>query len=311
MNEFLRFQILLQPKACASSRANCVYISHALRWHGLSASLGKRSDDEFENMYYDWKDEFAVAVNVPVSEDEQESRPFHTNWRCKFPRADWRTNMERAQSNDAPVWIQCAADGALASLRDAYELNESSACSCTFAGFQSLFGGKKLTEDDCFGDALVVFNWEVGARKHVYSSKVLYAELARVADEYCGPSVPCNCKAGALVEIPTEMAQYLLRKDVHRRSMISAAKNSEAFAATVFSSGPPKTLQYMAVVPLQLLKFTSVRDGYAETQLPARQVLKCVYLGQPKDDGSFAHASLDWSSPEKGIIRTKVVLNGA
>ena len=135
----------------------------------------------------------AVVVSTP-NEDEQENEPFHRAWQCKCPRADWRTNLERARANDAPVWVQCAADGALALLKFSYTLNENSACSCAFAGFQSL-GGKRLTEDDCLGDAFVVFSWEVGTRKYTYTSKVPYAELASVADEYCDPSMPCNCKA--------------------------------------------------------------------------------------------------------------------
>ena len=61
--------------------------------------------------------------------------------------------LERARANDSTDWIQCAADGALALLRHACELTETSKCSCTFAGFQSIFGGKKLTADDDLGDA--------------------------------------------------------------------------------------------------------------------------------------------------------------
>jgi len=170
-----------------------------------------------------------------------------------------------------------------------------------------LFGGKKLTEDDCLGDALIVFSWTVGARHHTYSSKVPYEELARVAEQYCDPAVPCNCKAGALIEVPAEMAQRLLQIDAPRRSAIAAAKAAEDLAATVFQCGPSKPLKVMAVTPLHLLRFSSVRDGYAEVQLPAQQRLRCVYLGQPEDDGGgFAHASLDWSSSEWRISRTKV-----
>ena len=112
--------------------------------------------------------EIAVVVSAPVSEAEQEGRPFHTNLGCKCPRADWRTNLERARANDAPVWVQCAADGALALLKYSYTLNENSVCNCAFAGFESL-GGKKLTEDDYLGDAFVVFSWEVGTRKYTYT----------------------------------------------------------------------------------------------------------------------------------------------
>ena len=251
-----------------------------------------------------------VAVGVNVCEDEQDNHtqghcPFRSNWRCLCPRDHWQTVLERARSNDSTDWIQCAADGALALLRHAYELSEASECSCTFAGFQS-FGGKKLTADDDLGDAFVVFDWAVGPRQRSFSSKVLYEELARVVENYCDPTVPCNCKAGALVEPPAAMAQRLLEKDQPRRCMLAAAKNSEDLAAALIPRAPSKPLRVMAITPLYLLRFTAFEEGHVELQLPEQKPLKCVYLGQPKEDGNFAHASLDWAAPERGIKRTNV-----
>ena len=191
-------------------------------------------------------------------------------------------------------------------LLHAYDLSETSACSCIFAGYRSLFGGKKLTADDDLGDALVVFNWTVGPRRNCYTSKVLYEELARAADNYCDPAIPCNCTAGALIEPPAAMAQCLLQSDEQRRSMIAAAKNSEDSAAAAFPMCPPKPLKVMAVMPLHLLRLTAFQDGHVEIQLPGQKPLECAYLGQPKDDGSFAHPSLDWIAPERGARQTKV-----
>ena len=250
-----------------------------------------------------------MCVSVPAFENEQESggqekEPFR--WRCLCPRADWRTNAERAQANDIPVWLQWAVDGALTLLRHAYELSEGSDVTCSFVEYQRLFGGRKLTADDDLGDALIVFNWALGARQHTYRSKVLYEELARAADQYCHPTKPCNCNAGSLIEVPADMAQRLLELDVPRQSMMTTAKHSEDVAATMFPCGPGKSLKTMSVTPLHLLRFTRFRAGYSEEELPPEQPLRCVYLGQPKGDGHFAHASFDWTSPERGTDRTKV-----
>ena len=142
------------------------------------ASTGNTAAGAADSSYYDWGTEVpVVAVGVNVGDDEQDNYtqghcPFRSNWRCLCPRDHWQTVLERARSNDSTDWIQCAADGALALLRHAYELSEASECSCTFAGFQS-FGGKKLTADDDLGDAFVVFDWAVGPRQQPFSSKVL------------------------------------------------------------------------------------------------------------------------------------------
>ena len=172
-----------------------------------------------------------MVADVAVGEGERESRtegvsPLRSKLPCRCPRAGWRFYEERSDVTGAPVWIEWAADGALALLRHAYDLSETSECSCTFAGYQSLFGGKKLAADDDLGDALVVFDWAIGPRQYSYSSKVLYEELARAAHSYCDPAVPCNCQAGALIEPPGAMAQRLLACDERRRSMLAAAKNS-------------------------------------------------------------------------------------
>ena len=127
-----------------------------------------------------------MVASANMGEGQPENRaegkcPLRANWRCLCPRADWRTNQERSDATGAPVWIQWAADGALALLRHAYELSETSECSCTFAGYQSLFGGKKLTAYDDLGDALVAFDWVIGPRQYSYSSTVLFEELGRAA----------------------------------------------------------------------------------------------------------------------------------
>ena len=132
--------------------------------HASFAIPGKTDADAADSSRYDWGAEAAVAVDVHVDEDEQDNcagRPFRSSWRCLCPRADWRTNQQRSDATGAPVWIQWAADGAISLLLHAYDLSETSACSCIFAGYQSLFGGKKLTADDDLGDALVVFEWTV------------------------------------------------------------------------------------------------------------------------------------------------------
>ena len=208
-----------------------------------------------------------------VDEDKQENGAegnclLRSNWRCLCPRADWKTNQERADATGSPVWIQWAADGALALLRHAYELSGTSECSCTFAGYQCLFGGKKLTADDDLGDALVLFDWAIGPRQYAYSSKVLYEELAHAAHSYCDPAVPCNCQAGVLIEPPAAMAQRLLECDERRRSMLAAAKNSGVSAAEALPAGPSKPLKVMAIAPLHLLRFTTFQDGHVELQLP-------------------------------------------
>ena len=134
------------------------------------ASSGNTDADAADSSNFDCGFEVPdVAVGVNVGKDEQDDHaqghcPFRSNWRCLCPRDHWQTVLERARSNDSTDWIQCAADGALALLRHAYALSEATECSCTFAGFQSLFGGKKLTADDDLGDALVVFDWTVGPR---------------------------------------------------------------------------------------------------------------------------------------------------
>ena len=128
------------------------------------AGSGEVDVDAVDSTHYDWGAEATETAGDHVGEEEQEtdvrgSCPHHSNWRCLCPRAHWHTNEQRSDATGSPVWIQCAADGAVALLRHAYELSDASECSCTFAGFQSLFGGKKLTAYDDLGDALIVFDW--------------------------------------------------------------------------------------------------------------------------------------------------------
>ena len=88
--------------------------------------------------------------------------------------------------------------------------------------------------------------------------------------------------------------------------MLAAAKNSEALAAESLPAGPTTALKIMTIKPLHLLRFTAFQCGHVEHQLPEQKPLECVYLGQPKGDDSFAHASLDWTAPESGPRWTKV-----
>ena len=147
--------------------------------HFPLAGPGEAEADVAGDTHYDEEAETTVAADVDVGESQQETRAqgsclHQSSWRCLCPRADWLTNEQRSDATGSPVWIQWAADGAVALLRHAYELSDASDCSCTFAGYQSLFGGKKLTAYDDLGDALIVFDWVVGPRQRTYSSKVLY-----------------------------------------------------------------------------------------------------------------------------------------
>ena len=216
---------------------------------------------------------------------------------CLCPMGNWKENRERAKANDSPVWIQCSADAAMAILRISYELSTGFECSCRFAGFESLFGGRQLTDEDCLDDALIVFHWESSAFQRAYTTKVLYNTLASSYSEYCTSGLPCCCSAGRSIEVPAEMAQRLLGLDVGRRLAISAAKTSQELAAATFLKSPSRPMRVLAATPLHLLRHSSLRGGYAETQLPAQHPIECVYLGQPKADGSYAHASIEWTSP--------------
>ena len=105
------------------------------------------------------------------------------------------------------------------------------------------------------------------------------SQLARVVENYCDPVVPCNCKAGALVEPPAAMAQHLLKIDHPRRLMLTTAKNSEDLAAALIPGAPSTLLEVMAITPLCLLRFTEYEDGHVELRLPEQKQLKCVDLG--------------------------------
>ena len=256
-----------------------------------------------------WPHEEATSQGATEGEKGQPGGLRGGTLQCLCPRGHWRTNRERAWTNDAPIWIQCAADAAVALLRRAYELSSDFQCGCKFAGYQSLFGGKKLTEEDCLSDGLVVFHWEPGAFQHTYTSKVLYEELARAFEVHCAPGVPCDCKVGALIEVPPEMAERLLQCDVPRRTAMTVAKLSEDLAASAFPFTPSRPLKVLAATPLHLLRDSSMYIGHLDVQLPAQKPLSCVYIGQPKgdkDNGNFAHAALEWSSPggapETGIV---------
>ena len=55
-----------------------------------------------------------------------------------------------------------------------------------------------------------------------------------------------------------------------------------------------------------MVRLAHLRDQDFELQLPAQPPPTCTYLGQPKDDGNFGHASVQWSFPKGGLLRTKV-----
>ena len=155
-------------------------------------------------------------------------------------------------------------------LRHSYELSTGFECSCRFAGFESLFGGKPLTEEDHLLDELIVLRWESNAFRRVYTSKVLYEELARAYEDHCVSGKPCCCKAGALIEVPADMAQCLLQLDLGRRTAMSAAKTSQDLAATAFPQTSARTLRVLAATPLHLLRHSRLHGGYVEAQLPAQ-----------------------------------------
>ena len=78
-----------------------------------------------------------MVADATVGEGQRENRaegalPRRSKLPCRCPRADWRFYEERSDATGAPVWIEWAADGALAYLRYVYELSETSECSCTF-----------------------------------------------------------------------------------------------------------------------------------------------------------------------------------
>ena len=228
------------------------------------------------------------------------------SWQCLCPRGTRQENQEWTKDSGAPIWIQCSADAAMTLLRHSYELSTGFECSCKFAGFESLFGGKPLTEEDHLLDELIVFRWESNAFRRVYTSKVVYEELARAYEDHCVSGKPCCCKAAALIEVPADMAQCLLQLDVGRRAAMSAAKTSQDLAATAFPQTSARTLRVLAAMPLHLLRHSRLHGGYVEAQLPAQHPLQCVYLGQPKCDGSHAHASVEWTrpggAPDTGLV---------
>ena len=158
-----------------------------------NASLGWPASDEYADEGDGCGEEVSAETgDMPENSNVQEKTGSRfAPWQCLCPRGDWQANRERARATDSPIWIQCSADAAMTLLRYSYELSAGFECSCKFVGFQSLFGGKRLTEEDCLSDALIVFHWESQAFQNTYTSKVLYEELARAYDNHCAPGTPC------------------------------------------------------------------------------------------------------------------------
>ena len=113
-------------------------------------SIGQpASDDNIGEADGCVKEVGAEPGNISVDGNVQEKPDARfTAWQCLCPRGHWQENRERARATDSPIWIQCSADAAMSLLRYSYELSAGLDCSCKFRGFQSLFGGKQLTEED-------------------------------------------------------------------------------------------------------------------------------------------------------------------
>ena len=224
--------------------------------------------------------------------------------KCLCPRGDWRTNRERALANKCPAWIQHVADAAPVLLCHLYEL--SGGVGCRFAGYKSPAGSPPLNEVSDLTESMVTFDWHLGALHCSYQAGVPYKELADACDVYCEPGTPCDCRAAALIEVPATMARRLLRCDVPRRTAMAAAKRSEEEAITRLPYIGAKALAVVAFTPPLMVREARVRVSDFELQLPAQPPPTCTYLGQPNEDGGFAHASAEWSYPERGLLRTKV-----
>ena len=67
-----------------------------------------------------------------------------------------------------------------------------------------------------------------------------------------------------------------------------------------------KALAVVAFTPPSMVFEARLRVSDFELQLPTQPPPSCTYLGQPNEDGGFAHASAEWSYPERGLLRTKV-----
>ena len=87
---------------------------------------------------------------------------------------------------------------------------------------------------------------------------------------------------------------------------MAAAKRSDDLAAEALPYTDAKALKVLAATPPSMVRLAYLRDQDFELQLPAQHPPTCLYLGQPKDDGRFAHASVEWSFPPRGLLRTKV-----
>ena len=247
--------------------------------------------------------EEAVPERDPTA-GEQEGKPARRGWQCLCPRGDWQTNRERALANNCPAWIQHVADAASVLLLHSYEL--SGGIECRFAGYQSHAGNPKPTEDTDLTECVVRFDWVVDALGCSYQAGVPFAELSDACEARCDPGRPCDCKAAALIDVPPAMARRLLDSDTPRRVAMAAAKRSEDAAAAALPRTYAGALKIAAATPPRMVRLARLRDQHFELPLPAQAPPTCTYLGQPKGDGHFAHASIEWSFPERGLLRTKV-----
>ena len=210
----------------------------------------------------------------------------------------------RALANNCPARIQHIADAASIRLLHAYEL--SSGVECRFVGYQSETGDPEPNEDTDLTECVVKFDWFVDALGCAYRSGVQFKDLSDACDVHCEPGRQCYCKAALLVEVPPIMAQRLLRCDVPRGTAVAAAKRSDDVAAAVLPYKAAKALKVLAAAPPSMVRLAYLRDQDFELQLPPQPSPTCTYLGQPKANGNFAHASAEWTFPKRGLLRTKV-----
>ena len=155
-----------------------------------------------------------------------------------------------------------------------------------------------MTEDDVISRSVIALDWQIGAFQCSFQVKVPYDKLAAAFDVHCQLGRPCNCNAGALIEVPPAMARRLRKSDLPRRAAMAAAKLSEERAAVMLPVKCSRSLKIIAAVPQSIVRRMSARDF--ELEVPAQSCPTCTYLGQPQDDGTFAHASAEWSVSFKG-----------
>ena len=248
--------------------------------------------------------EEALRELAPDSDTRSIDKQGDAHERCLCPPEDWLANRERALANGCPAWIQHVADAASVLLCHAYELSRG--VECRFAGYQSQTGNPEPKEDTDLTECVIKFDWLFGAPGCSYQTGVPFKELSGACDVHCEPGRQCYCKAALLVEVPSAFARRLLRCDAPRRAAMAAAKCSDDLAAAALPHSAATALRVVAATPPSMVRLAYLRDRDFELQLPAQPPPTCTYLGQPKDDGNFTHASAEWSVPKRALLRTKV-----